>query len=51
MPTTIRNEHRVVKEAAVNHFCVGVNKAEDWIDRIRQKGVEIFEENHLNWMN
>lgn len=51
MPTTIRNEHRVVKEAAVNHFCVGVNKAEDWIDRIRQKGVEVFEENHLDWMN
>lgn len=51
MPTTIRNEHRVVKEAAVNHFCVGVNKAEDWIDRIRQKGVEVFEENHLDWVN
>lgn len=51
MPTTIRNEHRVVKEAAINHFCVGVNKAEDWIDRIRQKGVEVFEENHLSWVN
>ncbi len=51
MPTTIRNEHRVVKEAAINHFGVGVNKAEDWIDRIRQKGVEVFEENHLCWVN
>lgn len=51
MPTTIRNEHRVVKEAAVNYFGVGVNKAEDWIDRIRQKGVEVFEENHLDWIN
>ncbi|HAS6258452.1 TPA: hypothetical protein RQK60_004317 [Vibrio vulnificus] len=51
MPTTIRNEHRVIKEAAVNHFGVGVNKAEDWIDRIRQKGVEVFEENHLDWVN
>ena len=51
MPTTIRNEHRVVKEAAINHFGVGVNKAEDWIDRIRQKGVEVFEENHLDWVN
>ncbi|WP_146491451.1 antiviral RADAR system adenosine deaminase RdrB [Vibrio sp. T20] len=51
MPTTIRNEHRVVKEAAVNYFGVGVNKAEDWIDRIRQKGVEVFEENHLDWVN
>nr|PMI26199.1 hypothetical protein BCU47_04515 [Enterovibrio norvegicus] len=51
MPTTIRNEHRVLKEAAVNHFGVGVNKAEDWIDRIRQKGVEVFEENHLDWVN
>lgn len=51
MPTTIRNEHRVVKEAAINHFGVGVNKAEDWIDRIRQKGVEVFEDNHLSWVN
>ncbi|MDP2589618.1 MULTISPECIES: antiviral RADAR system adenosine deaminase RdrB [Vibrio] len=51
MPTTIRNEHRVVKEAAVNYFGIGVNKAEDWIDRIRQKGVEVFEENHLDWVN
>ncbi|MEQ3493089.1 antiviral RADAR system adenosine deaminase RdrB [Vibrio sp. SSH13-20] len=51
MPTTIRNEHRVVKEAAINHFGVGVNKAEDWIDCIRQKGVEVFEENHLCWVN
>ncbi|WP_071985891.1 antiviral RADAR system adenosine deaminase RdrB [Vibrio brasiliensis] len=51
MPTTIRNEYRVVKEAAICHFGVGVNKAEDWIDRIRQKGVEVFEENHLNWVN
>tara|TARA_Y100000588_G_scaffold127531_1_gene139757 strand:- start:6221 stop:8731 length:2511 start_codon:yes stop_codon:yes gene_type:complete len=51
MPTTIRNEHRVVKEAAINHFGVGVNKAEDWIDRIRQKGVEVFEENHISWVN
>ncbi|PMG24482.1 hypothetical protein BCU96_03210 [Vibrio lentus] len=51
MPTTIRNEHRVVKEAAIDHFGVGVNKAEDWIDRIRQKGVEVFEENHLDWVN
>lgn len=51
MPTTIRNEHRVMKEAAINHFGVGVNKAEDWIDRIRQKGVDVFEENHLDWVN
>lgn len=51
MPTTIRNEHRILKEAAINHFGVGVNKAEDWIDRIRQKGVEVFNENHLDWVN
>lgn len=50
MPTTIRNEHRIVKEAAINHFGVGVNKAEDWIDRVRKKGVEVFEENHLDWV-
>lgn len=51
MPTSIQNEHRVLQRAAVEHFGVGANKAEDWINRIRQKGVEVFEENHLNWMN
>ena len=51
MPTSIQNEHRLLQRAAVEHFCVGVNKADDWIDRIRQKGVEVFEENHLDWVN
>ena len=51
MPTTIQNEHRVLQKAAVEHFHVGVNKAEDWIERVRRKGVEIFKANHLDWVN
>lgn len=51
MPTTIQNEHRVLQKAAVEHFNVGVNKAEDWIERVRRKGVEIFKANHLDWVN
>jgi len=51
MPTTIHNEHRVMKTAAIDHFEVGACQAEDWIDRIRQKGVDIFKANHLDWMN
>lgn len=51
MPTSIQNEHRVLQRAAVEHFGVGANKAEYWINRIRQKGVEVFEENHLDWVN
>lgn len=51
MPTTIANEHRVLQKAAVEHYEVGVNKAEDWIERIRKRGIEIFKSNHLNWIN
>ncbi|KZN67530.1 antiviral RADAR system adenosine deaminase RdrB [Pseudoalteromonas luteoviolacea] len=51
MPTTIQNEHRVLQKAAVDHHGVGVNKAEDWIERMRRKGLEIFTSNHLNWVN
>lgn len=51
MPTTIQNEHRVLQKAAVEHYNVGVNKAEDWIERVRRKGVEIFKGNHLDWVN
>lgn len=50
MPTTIRNDHRIVMETAMHHFDVGANRAEDWIDRIREKGVEVFLDNHLNWV-
>ncbi|MED5514797.1 MAG: antiviral RADAR system adenosine deaminase RdrB [Pseudomonadota bacterium] len=51
MPTTIQNEHRVLQKAAIEHFNVGINKAEDWIERVRKKGVEIFKANHLDWVN
>lgn len=51
MPTTIANEHRVLQKAAIEHYEVGVNKAEDWIERIRKRGIEIFKSNHLNWIN
>jgi adenosine deaminase len=51
MPTTIQNEHRVLHKAAIEHYEVGINKAEDWIERIRRKGVDIFRSNHLDWVN
>jgi adenosine deaminase len=51
MPTTIQNEHRVLHKAAIEHYDIGINKAEDWIERIRCKGVEIFRSNHLDWVN
>lgn len=51
MPTTIQNEHRVLKKMAIYHFEVGANKAEDWIDKVRQRGVDIFKRNHLSWLN
>ncbi|CAQ81916.1 hypothetical protein VSAL_p840_57 (plasmid) [Aliivibrio salmonicida LFI1238] len=48
MPTTIDNEHRVIKLAAIIHYNIGTCRAEEWITSIRQKGVDIFQQNHLN---
>ena len=45
-PTTIENEHRILKETAIEHFKVGSETAERWVDRLRQIGVEIFRRNH-----
>lgn len=44
-PTTIENEHRILKETAIEHFNVGSEKAERWIDRLRQIGVDNFRRN------
>jgi hypothetical protein len=50
MPTTIENEHRVLKETAVRDYQVSVLDAENWINNIRDVGVKIFNENHRNWV-
>ncbi|CAM4241325.1 antiviral RADAR system adenosine deaminase RdrB [Pseudoalteromonas byunsanensis] len=51
MPTTIQNEHRILQQAAIEYYEVGVNKAEIWIERIRKKGIDVFQSNHLPWVN
>ncbi|SME95119.1 antiviral RADAR system adenosine deaminase RdrB [Desulfovibrio gilichinskyi] len=51
MPTTIENEHRVIKETAINYFNVSTEVADLWIDRLRQIGVDIFQRNHLQLKN
>lgn len=49
MPTTLENEHRIIKECAINTFGVSDLDACQWIDAIRRIGVELFNSNHLNW--
>ncbi|NRB41360.1 MAG: hypothetical protein HRU20_23295 [Pseudomonadales bacterium] len=44
-PTTIANEHRVIKETAIMHYGVCSEDADIWIDRIRKVGVDEFERN------
>ena len=51
MPTTIANEHDVMMKTAIKHFDIGQCQAEEWIERIRQKGVDIFDSNHIDWTN
>lgn len=49
MPTTIENEHRILKEIAISHYKVCDQNATTWIDSIRQTGVDLFKSNHLDW--
>lgn len=51
MPTTIENEHRILKETAIKELGVGNQAAEEWINSIREIGVDIFRSNHLDWVN
>ncbi|WP_347485115.1 antiviral RADAR system adenosine deaminase RdrB [Enterobacter sp. HNDS-6] len=48
MPTTIANEHRLMRETAIQSFGIGAWMADMWIDAIRRKGIDIFNKNHIN---
>ena len=49
MPTTIENEHRILKEVAQKHFEVSDFDAENWIQHVRLVGTDTFSLNHLAW--
>ncbi|ACZ76762.1 conserved hypothetical protein [Dickeya parazeae Ech586] len=51
MPTTIANEHRLMRETAVQFFGIGTWMADLWINTLREKGVEIFKRNHLTQLS
>ncbi|WP_176714242.1 hypothetical protein [Gilliamella sp. wkB7] len=51
MPTTIANEHDVMMRTTIKHFDIGQCQAEEWIERIRQKGVDIYDSNQIDWTN
>lgn len=48
MPTTIANEHRIIRETAIQCYGIGTLMADVWINSIRQTGVDIFKTNHLS---
>lgn len=43
-PTDLPNEHRALKEAACQHHGACQEDAERWSERLRQIGVEVFEQ-------
>lgn len=47
MPTTIANEHRIMRETAIHNFGISTWMADLWITSIRQKGAALFQSNHL----
>ncbi|WDE07952.1 hypothetical protein SG34_014300 [Thalassomonas viridans] len=44
-PTTIANEHRILKEVAIRHFAASTRVADAWIEGIRKTGLEEFQRN------
>lgn len=46
-PTTIRNEHRIMKEVTIEHYELTQEQAQSWIDRIRTIGIDEFKQNHF----
>lgn len=51
MPTTLENEHRLIEVASINDLDVPALQATQWIDAIREKGNEVFQSNHLDWVD
>lgn len=47
MPTTIENEHKVMRDTAIKQYNISSEVAEQWIDRIRQIGMDIFHTSHI----
>ncbi|MDH0054410.1 hypothetical protein ACVWWU_004102 [Pantoea sp. PA1] len=47
MPTTIANEHRIIRETAVQFYGVGTWMADLWIKAIMSKGIDVFRSNNL----
>ena len=47
-PTTLPNEFQLLKEAALNHHGIGYLEAEHWIESLRQAGVDMFTQAHIN---
>lgn len=49
MPTNLENEHRLLEVTAIQDLNVSPLLAENWINSIRLKGNQVFENNHLDW--
>lgn len=47
-PTTLSNEFQLLKEAAQTHHGIGFLEAENWADRLRSFGVDLFIQSHSN---
>nr|WP_216606432.1 antiviral RADAR system adenosine deaminase RdrB [Vibrio splendidus] len=47
MPTTIANEHRIIREVATKYFNVGSYVSDMWIEKIQKDGVSVFQRNHI----
>ena len=44
-PTTIQNEHKLLKSAAIEHHGCTETGAENWVESLRKNGVDIFMRN------
>ncbi len=45
--TTLQNEFKLLRQSAINQFKHGSEEVEDWLEKLRLKGVKIFNENYI----
>lgn len=47
-PTSLQNEYKLIRECALAHYSNNYAEVDQWLNRIRKRGIEIFNQNHIS---
>ena len=46
-PTNIEQEYELLRHAAIQDYGMSSQEAENWIERLKKRSLEVFEQSHL----